>query len=283
MSSPSASLGVETVETEESTAVDAAPKFRNKPLHPFTILMNLAVYPLLIGFTIVSSLLSPLAFVVWKVATRWDADRIVRHFIWIYGRTWMTIIRPFISFRAEGFDNFTKISPLIIAVNHLSFFDTYFMGAIPLSDVAFTVRSWPFKMLWYSQFMKLAKYVDVEKLSWDEIHEACRNVFAKGGNVLFFPEGHRSRDGELQRFYSGAFGLSAATGVPILPLCISGTDELLPPGKFWLHPAKVKMRALPPVDPKDFSGSAAHLEMRKHVKSLMEKNLRQMKAQCQCS
>ena len=53
------------------------------------------------------------------------------------------------------------------------------------------------------------------------------------------PEAHRSRNGKLGRFYSGAFKVAVETGVPVVPLCITGTDEMLPPGRWWLRPARV--------------------------------------------
>ena len=93
--------------------------------------------------------------------------------------------------------------------------------------------------------------------------------------MLFFPEAHRSRNGKLGRFYSGAFKVSVETGVPIVPLCITGTDEMLPPGKWWLKPAKVCLKALPPVDPSGFPDPSGHMDMRKFVKSVIAESLYQ--------
>jgi 1-acyl-sn-glycerol-3-phosphate acyltransferase len=230
-------------------------------------LMNITVYLLLALWTVVGILLFPLAYLLWKLATRWPADRIMRHFIWLYGRGWMLIVAPFIRFRREGFGDSNIRPPAIFVVNHLSFFDTYCMAALPFFDIAFAVRSWPFRIFCYSAFMRLAGYLDVERMNWEENLEASRRVLDKGGFLLFFPEGHRSRDGELQHFYSGAFRLAHELGCPVVPLCLTGTDRLLPPGRRWMRPAKVHLRALPPVDPAAFEG---HGELRRHVKSLME-------------
>ena len=49
-----------------------------------------------------------------------------------------------------------------------------------------------------------------------------------GRTVVVFPEGTRSRDGSLQRFHSGAFRLAAEAGVPVVPVGLRGTSELLP-------------------------------------------------------
>lgn len=239
--------------------------------------MNLTVYPLTVLWTLLGIMLFPFLFLLWKGITRWEAGRIMRHFVWIYGRVWMVIMAPFVRFRREGFDRMDAKTPCLLVVNHLSFFDTYCMALLPFFDITFGVRSWPFRMLWYGGFMRLAGYLDMESSGWEAIVRAGRKIFAKGGALLVFPEGHRSRDGQLQRFYSGAFRLSVETGVPLVPLCISGTDTLLPPGRRWLQPAVVTLRALDPVDPAEFPGSTGHVQMRKFVKKAMAANLTQMR------
>ncbi len=126
--------------------------------------------------------------------------------------------------------------------------------------------------------MRLARYLDVEADGFDVSAEQAQAITAAGGSILFFPEGHRSRDGELQRFYSGAFLLALKLDLPLVPLCITGTDTLLPPGTFRMRPAKVRMQALPPVNPADFSGDDAHILMRKQVKKMMVQKIKEMRA-----
>lgn len=246
------------------------------PRVALVVLMNVAVYPALIVWTASSILLSPLYYTLVAIPTRWPADRIARFLIWLYGRSWMAIIFPFLRFRREGFTKETAQRPCILVVNHLSFFDTFFMGALPFFDVTFAVRSWPFKMVWFTFFMRLAKYMDVEQMNGEETFEAARRVLGAGGRILFFPEGHRSRDGKLHRFHTGAFRIAVETGVPIVPLCLTGTGQLLPPGRWWLAPAKVSMRALPPLDPKSFHGPLAYRRLRDAVWSEMDKAIVEM-------
>jgi 1-acyl-sn-glycerol-3-phosphate acyltransferase len=134
-------------------------------------------------------------------------------------------------------------------------------------------------MFWYAPFMHLAGYVNVENVPWHSISEAAARILSKGGAILIFPEGHRSRSGQLQRFYSGAFRLAVETGVKIVPLCIAGTNELWPPGRLWLKPARVKVSALKPVDPAEFKGTSAYRAIQKVVKTSMENKLKEMSAQ----
>ena len=241
--------------------------------------MNLWVYPLLFVWTFFGLLISPALFLIWKIVTGWSVAQIARHFIWLYGRGWMVIVAPFVSFEVAGFaDHPSMRSPCIYVINHLSFFDTFCMAMQPESNITFAVRAWPFRRLfWYTAFMRLARYLDVEKMGFVESTEPAREIISAGGSILFYPEGHRSRDGELQRFYSGAFLLAVKLNLPLVPLCITGTDKLLPPGTFRLSPAAIRMHALAPVDPSQFSGPEAHLAMRKQVKEAMALELAKMR------
>ena len=241
------------------------------------VLINLTVFPLLIIMTIIGILISPIAFIFFKIIGRKDTEYIIRLFVWIYGRGWLVITHPFTGLQTSGLKKEEIQTPCIIAPNHLSFFDTFFMGALPFSNVCFAIRSWPFRMAWYRPFMKLARYLDVESLSWVESFGLSKKVLSSGGVLLFFPEAHRSRDGNLGRFYSGAFKISIATGFPIVPLCITGTDKFLPPGRWYLKPARVKLKALKPVFPNYFKGENGHIEMRKHVKSQIAEELIRMR------
>ena len=203
----------------------------------------------------------------------------MRWFIWLYGRGWLLLMSPFVRFRREHMEQIESGKPYLFVVNHSSFFDTYCMALLPVYDVTFALRSWPFQMFWYSGFMRLARYLDVEGSSWEKTLSNCQCVFSAGGTVLFFPEGHRSRDGQLQRFYSGAFKAAISTGVSLVPLCIDGTDHLLPPGRRLLRPCHVRLRALEPIDTCDFVDKDGHLRLRKLVKGRMAAVLEEMRSE----
>jgi len=76
---------------------------------------------------------------------------------------------------------------------------------------------------------------------------ACRRWLERGVPVFIFPEGTRSRTGEMARFKDGAFRLAIETGAAIQPIVYAGTREALPPGAFLLRPARVILRVLDPV------------------------------------
>ncbi len=241
------------------------------------VLMNLWCYPLLLVWTLFGMLISPIALVLCLILLRWSVARIVRWFIWLYGRGWLILMSPFVRFRRQQMGLLRPGTPYLFVVNHLSFFDTYCMSLLPVHDITFAVRSWPFKMFWYGGFMRLARYLDVEGNSWEETLSVSQAALNARGTVLFFPEGHRSRDGELQRFYSGGFKVAITAGVQLVPLCIDGTDQLLPPERKLLRPCRITLRALEPIDTSLYSDEGGHLRLRKLVKERMATALCEMR------
>ncbi|PLY02805.1 MAG: 1-acyl-sn-glycerol-3-phosphate acyltransferase [Desulfuromonas sp.] len=242
------------------------------------ILMNIWCYGMMFLWTLLGILVFPLVLGLCKIILRWPVDRLMRWYIWIYGRGWLLLMRPFVRFHREQMDHIRPGEPTLFVVNHFSFFDTYCMAMLPVHDIIFAVRAWPFRMFWYSQFMRLARYMNVEDSSWFETLENCKRAFANGGTVLFFPEGSRSRTGKLQRFYSGGFKAAIDAGVQLTPLVIDGTDILLPPGRKQLRPCRIKLRALEPIDTTEFSGNDGPLRLRKLTKERMSAALVEMRA-----
>ena len=243
------------------------------------LLMNLWSYPLVVVWTLVCIIFFPLGYIWGRLVLRWPVDRLTRWMIWAYGRGWLGFMSPFVRFERQQTERLDVNKPYLFVVNHLSFFDTFCMALLPIYNIAFAVRSWPFRMVWYRKFMHMARYLDVESGGWDENLASSKATFAAGGSVLFFPEGHRSRDGLLQRFYSGGFKIAVAAGVPVVPLCITGTDKLLPPGRKLMSPCKISLRVLEPIDSADFTAEGGHMKLRKLVKSRIAETLVEMRAE----
>jgi 1-acyl-sn-glycerol-3-phosphate acyltransferase len=75
----------------------------------------------------------------------------------------------------------------------------------------------------------------------------CKRALAAGIPVMLFPEGTRSKTGELLPFRDGAFRLAIEAGVPILPLAVAGTRECRPKGSKWFGEARAKVQVLAPI------------------------------------
>jgi 1-acyl-sn-glycerol-3-phosphate acyltransferase len=99
----------------------------------------------------------------------------------------------------------------------------------------------------------------------------CRAHLARGAPVLIFPEGTRSRTGELQAFRDGAFRLAHDVGCPLIPVVVRGTHESLPKNGLVLRSRMDgTVTVLDPLDPKAFPSAPA---LRDATHALFEKAL----------
>lgn len=242
----------------------------------YILVMNCIAIPLIILWTAIGMMLFPLGFLFMKLVQGDTISFLTRKCIWIYGRVWQFLLSPFVIFFPPKIHEQSLKAPGIIVVNHRSFFDTYCMNMMPVWDVCFAVRDWPFKIPFYNIFMKLAGYLNIETFSWSKILKISKENIRNKSFILFFPEGHRARDKHMTHFYSGAFKLAIENNVPVIPVCLIGTEALLPPNRFYLKPARIKMEILAPVLPDQFDGEMNHLAFKKHVKMLMENHIKQM-------
>jgi len=88
---------------------------------------------------------------------------------------------------------------------------------------------------------------------------AARPLLEGGVSIMFFPEGTRSRDGKIQPFKKGGFMTAIETGLPILPVSISGSRHVLPRRTMKLLPGKIRIKIHPPVETASYGGDREKL------------------------
>ncbi len=158
----------------------------------------------------------------------------------------------------------------MVVYNHRSFTDIIFSTVIPSNNMVVFLRTWPFRIFLYGKFIKMANYFDLEKdLITDIIKRpVLKDMIAKKASFIFFPEGHRSRDGKLQKFQSGAFLFASEFNLPIVPVCICGTEKVAPLSSMFIYPGKVTVEILQPVYPKDFPDEHKTYKIKKAVENI---------------
>ena len=106
----------------------------------------------------------------------------------------------------------------------------------------------------------------------------CRRTLEAGLSVMMFPEGTRSRDGELLPFKNGAFELAIRAGVPVLPLALTGTHACMPKGSRWFGEARAVVRILAPI-PTAGMGEADVVELRDLARSTIARAVTELRAE----
>jgi 1-acyl-sn-glycerol-3-phosphate acyltransferase len=128
--------------------------------------------------------------------------------------------------------------------------------------------------------MSLNRYIAVDrgnKASHLKMFKECEDTLANGSPIMVFPEGTRSEDGEIHNFKEGAFKIALAAKVPILPIVLEGTSDLLPKhGLMFKTKNTIKVKILDPIPFELFQNMTAK-ELAEKTKSLMVNQLQQLK------
>ena len=105
--------------------------------------------------------------------------------------------------------------------------------------------------------MRMAKFVPVERGGRRDAAQnsvkAAADALQSGLQMIVFPEGTRSVDGRLSAFKKGPFFLAQATGAPIVPVAISGTERMMRKGSAKITPGVATLRMLEPIEPGDYA------------------------------
>ena len=146
-----------------------------------------------------------------------------------------TIVKPIATklwtIRQQGYDRLPDDGPAILCPNHISFLDSAFLMLTVPRNISFVGKaeymdSWKTKYVFPALGM-----IPIDRSGGEKSQEAletARAVLERGELFGIFPEGTRSRDGDLYKGRTGAARLAMDIGCPIFPVGITGTDEIQP-------------------------------------------------------
>jgi uncharacterized protein len=192
---------------------------------------------------IYSMLVSPLL----PMKKKWKQASFHRYFS-ILSRYYINLNFPGRHFlENEHHETFRK--PAIIICNHQSLIETpailrLFPKTVVLSN------DWVFKHPVFGPVARLGGYIALND-SIDNSLPIIKKRIEEGYFILIFPEGHRSKDGHIQRFHRGVFYIAEKLNLDILPLMIFGSSDFLRKGVFWGKPNRLFQQILPRIRPED--------------------------------
>ena len=229
---------------------------------------------------IILTVFTTLSFVALIVCYPFDKRRRVVHelsralcFAWWYVPfTWRR--------RIEGLENVDKNKPYVIVINHNSMVDIISLYFVRLNfrwvskQEVFRI---PFigPMLWMHGDIAIQRGRATEAMK--KVINDGKMWLGRGVSVAIFPEGTRSKNGEIQRFKAGAFVLAKEAGVDILPVVMDGTTKVFKKGFFnWKHLLTVKV--LPAIPAEKVVATEAG-DMAKEVQEMMTEALAECRMQ----
>ena len=180
---------------------------------------------------------------------------------WIFKAILKPPLRALYRIRPEGLEHVPKRGPAIIAANHVSFLDSFFIPlVVKRRKVTYLAKADYFKSWKTSWFFKSAGQISCEREGGSKSQQSLEialDVLKSGDLLGIYPEGTRSPDGRLYRGRTGIARLALAANVPVIPTGLIGTDIVMPKEaklpKFTGRP-EVKVRFGKPLDFSRFQG-----------------------------
>jgi 1-acyl-sn-glycerol-3-phosphate acyltransferase len=208
------------------------------------------------GFVLfLALLLLVLALIIHFLLTLIDGSGELPHRL---GRLWGkgTLFCSGVEIHVRGLEHIFKNGPQIFMANHQSNFDIpVLMGYLPVR-FSWTAKKELFRIPLFGFVMKRAGYIQVDRQNHARaiasMELAVRQI-RKGTSVMIFPEGTRSSDGSLAPLKKGGIILALKAGVPVVPIGIYGSRNIMPKGSLRITPGTVQMVVGPPIDPRKYT------------------------------
>src|SRR5271155_3930160 len=171
--------------------------------------------------------------------------------------------------RAPGFDP-TRTS--IFICNHVNLFDPFVIySAVPQFLRGFELES-HFKVPVYGWMMGRFGNIPVPDAPSREgleiMTQRAKAALDSGVSLVAFAEGSRTRDGHVQEFKKGIFGLAQKSGIPIVPISVVGSYQFFQTGNWMLFPRKITVYLHATIETKDIGRSEVD-DLRQRVQEIV--------------
>ena len=187
------------------------------------------------------------------VLTSWIPPRGRLFLVW--ARAWSNALLVLcgIPTRLEVSAAAAAVPQAIFMSNHESLVDIPLLFVGIRQDVRFLAKRSLFYVPFLGWSMWLAGFVPVDRDRKEkavDVFETLEKRVRKGMSILVFPEGTRSRTGELQSFRKSGFLLAMRTGLPIVPVAVSGAREVVGADSLWIRRTPATLRIGDPIPTK---------------------------------
>jgi len=178
--------------------------------------------------------------------------------IYKVGRIWAKCILAIskIKVTVKGLSNLNPNASYIYMANHTSNFDIPVLQACLPVQFRWLSKAELFKIPIFGYAMKRAGYISIDRSDRKSAIQSLQQVakiIKNGVSVIIFPEGTRSRNNHIQPFKKGGFVLAVESGVPIIPVVIHGTWDIMPKKQILIKPGNVVVEIKKPIESSDYT------------------------------
>jgi len=164
--------------------------------------------------------------------------------------SWLILKTSGIRVHVEGLENVHPDKATIYCVNHQSAMDIPVLFVSLPVQFRFVAKRSLFNLPFMGSHLRRSGHIPVDRDRPREAMKSMKQVAKEirdGKSVLLFPEGHRSRNGQLLPFKAGSFYIAILAGVPIVPITINGTPNVLKPDTYHVRAGQTEMIVHPAV------------------------------------
>lgn len=198
--------------------------------------------PILIVLTLFTAIFT-IVFVHWHNA----------RFVWRVQSFWAKCVCWFflIPVSVSGLEHIDKNQSYVCVSNHQSFFDIFVIyGWLPII-FKWLMKQELRKIPFVGTACKAAGHIFINRTNAIEAKHSldkAKETLQGGVSMVIFPEGTRTRTGEMGRFKRGAFAIATELELPVLPISLTGCFDIMPKGRFYAKPGHIHMHIGEPVN-----------------------------------
>lgn len=238
-----------------------------RKINPFWLLYLVVVfYPLLAVFTIITSILMIIFSFIGDY--RW---------CYIPAKYWGRVLcaLSFVKVEVKGRQNYDKNKSYIFVANHQSIYDIFVVYGWLINKFKWIMKNTLRKIPFVGLACHKAGHIFIDRsnpIRAKQSLEEAKNKLKNGSSIVIFAEGSRTKNGKLGKFKRGAFKIAEDLKLPIVPMSIKGTFDVMPVFSYYIKPGKVTLTIHEPIDTQNLNEHTMD-EFIENTRNAIEKGL----------
>jgi 1-acyl-sn-glycerol-3-phosphate acyltransferase len=226
-----------------------------------------------IGFSFIlyvcvyGSIVLLISLIIEKLSSREKAKDYLGKEVGRFGKA--AFLLAFSKVTAIGKENVPEKGPAVIVSNHQSAFDIPLMVGFVKGRISFIAKKEIGKIPFLKWFVVRLDGILIERGNKIQTASSMRKilrVLKNGGIIMLFPEGTRDSTGVMGDFKKGSLAIPYKLNIPVLPVAIDGTRNMMKKGSLLIRPSEINIKILEPLYPKEFADEE---QLRKRTEDLI--------------